>query len=166
MRLYVIRHGIAEPRTAKMKDADRPLTLKGRKRFQREVKALDRMGVRFDLLLTSPWTRAAETADFLRPLVAGDCVRTEALAKPPSPALLEKLEGECVAIVGHQPWLTELAAWLAFGVREQGKAIGLKKGGVLVLEGLPVPGGMVLQQQLTPKVLRGLSRRGRLRPAA
>lgn len=159
MRLYVIRHAIAEPRTGKMKDEDRALTLRGRKRFQREVKALDRLGVRFDRLLTSPWTRAAETAEFLRPLLMGESARTDALTQPPSDALLDKLAGESVAVIGHQPWLTELVAWLVFGSKEFGKAIDLKKGGVIVLEGVPAPGGMVLEQQLTPKVLRVLRRR-------
>lgn len=166
MRLYLIRHAIAEPRTGRMRDSQRALTLRGRKRMLREVKALRRMQVSFDRLLHSPWVRAAETAELLRPLSTAPLCQTETLARPPDEALLGELDGESVAVVGHQPWLTELAAWLAFGSKELGRGIRLKKGGVLVLDGEPTPGGMVLAAQLEPKLLRALVKKRRLLTAA
>jgi phosphohistidine phosphatase len=60
------------------------------------------------------------------------------------------------AVVGHEPWLTELIAWLAFGDPRHGEAIDLKKGGIVWLEGNSVPAGMMLCAMLPPKILREL----------
>ena len=59
-------------------------------------------------------------------------------------------------MVGHQSWLGELVAWLAFDDASLGASIDLKKGGVIWLEGTAVPGGMAVRAMLPPKVLRAL----------
>jgi phosphohistidine phosphatase len=51
MRLYLIRHGIAEPRRSGEPDAGRRLTEDGRARVVRSVKGVNRIGLRFDALL-------------------------------------------------------------------------------------------------------------------
>jgi phosphohistidine phosphatase len=58
--------------------------------------------------------------------------------------------------VGHEPWLGELVAWLAFGDTRFGEALVIKKAGVLWLEGTAVPGGMQLRASMPPKLLRAL----------
>ena len=156
MELFVIRHGIAVPGSMLLADAERPLTPQGRERFAQAVLGLQRLKIRFDRLYHSPWRRAAETAELLAPVLAGKAVDSPALARAPSQELLETLVGERVALVGHEPWMGELVAWLTTGALSDGSAFAFKRGGVAWLEGPPQPGQMVLQAFLPPKVLRTL----------
>jgi phosphohistidine phosphatase len=155
MELFVIRHAIAVPGSMLLADADRPLSPKGRARFSQAVMGLQRLKVRFDRLYHSPWLRAAETAELLAPVLDGKAVCSPALARAPSQALLDALVGERVALVGHEPWMGELVAWLTTGVPD-GSVFAFKRGGIAWLEGQPQPGHMVLQAFLPPKVLREL----------
>jgi phosphohistidine phosphatase len=154
MELLIIRHAPAVPRREGKEDELRTLTSRGRERFQRAVRGLESLGVRFDRLLYSPWKRAAQTAELLKPLVDGKSVATEHLAVLPRPALLGQLRGQRIAVVGHEPWLTQLLAWLTVGDAHFGTHFELKKGGVAWLEGTAKPGGMTLKALLTPKSLR------------
>jgi phosphohistidine phosphatase len=156
MELFVIRHGIAVPGSMLLADAERPLTPQGRERFAQAVLGLQRLKIRFDRLYHSPWRRAAETAELLVPVLAGKALDSPALARAPSQELLETLVGERVALVGHEPWMGELVAWLVTGAPSDGKAFAFKRGGVAWLAGAPQPGQMVLQAFLPPKVLRTL----------
>ena len=64
--LYVIRHGLAEERGDKWPDdAKRPLTEAGTDRLRKEARGLMKVGVSFDVILTSPLTRARQTAEVL-----------------------------------------------------------------------------------------------------
>lgn len=155
--LFLFRHAIAEPRQGGASDAERPLTRDGRRRFQDAVRGLDRFGLRFDRCVHSPWVRAAETAELLTPLVDGPIVATEQLAAPTSPALLAELEGDRVAVVGHEPWLGELVALLLHGDPTHGHAYRFRKGGAAWLDGRLAPAGMRMCGFLPPKVLRHLS---------
>jgi phosphohistidine phosphatase len=156
MELFIIRHGIAVPGSMLLADADRPLTPKGRKRFSQAVRGLQRLKVRFDRLYHSPWLRAVETAELLAPVLDGKAVDSAALARAPSQDLLDALMGERVALVGHEPWMGELVAWLTTGAPPHGHVFAFKRGGVAWLEGQPQPGQMVLQAFLPPKMLRKL----------
>jgi len=155
MELFVIRHAIAMPGSMLLADADRPLSPKGRARFAPAVMGLQRLKVRFDRLYHSPWLRAVETAELLAPVLDGKAVCSPALARAPSQALLDALVGERVALVGHEPWMGELVAWLTTGAPD-GSVFAFKRGGIAWLEGQPQPGRMVLQAFLPPKVLRAL----------
>jgi len=156
MELFVIRHAIAVPGRMLLADAERPLTPQGRERFAQAVLGLQRLKIRFDRLYHSPWRRAAETAELLAPVLAGKAVDSPALARAPSQDLLETLVGKRVALVGHEPWMGELVAWLTTGAPSDGSVFAFKRGGVAWLEGPPQPGHMVLQAFLAPKVLRAL----------
>jgi len=64
--LYLVRHAVAEERGADWPDdSQRPLTAEGSKRWRREAHGLAALGARPDLILTSPFTRARQTADLL-----------------------------------------------------------------------------------------------------
>ena len=156
MELFLIRHGIAAPGSAFRTDAERPLTPQGRERFAQAVMGLQRLGVRLDRLYHSPWLRAVETAALLRPVLDGEAVSSAALARPPSQALLQEIVGARVALVGHQPWLGELLAWLLTGDQADGSEFAFKRGGIAWLEGRPKPGRMALRAFLPPKVLQEL----------
>ncbi len=158
MQLYVIRHAIAEERREGRVDAERALTDKGKARFGRAVLGLRRLDVRFTEILTSPWRRASETADLLAPLSEREPTALETLAMPPGERLLEELaksETGTPALVGHEPWLSELIALLVVGDRGDGDPrFELKKGAVAHLVGSPRPGGMRLVALMPPKLLR------------
>lgn len=114
------------------------------------MRGLRRLDVRVDLLLHSPWRRAVETAALLAPLADGPVEPCAELAEAPSRALLTRMRGERVAVVGHEPWVGELVGWLVFGTPTA--ALPFKKGGVAWLEGVFAPGGMRLYAMLPPRV--------------
>jgi phosphohistidine phosphatase len=116
--LYLIRHGIAEERgEAWPDDTKRPLTDRGIARLKKEARALARIGVAFDVVLTSPLVRARQTADAVAstfeprpPIVAIESLSPGGTYQ----ALLADLEKQArrsrIALVGHEPGIGELAA--------------------------------------------------------
>ena len=162
--LYLIRHGIAEERgEAWPDDAKRPLTDRGINRLRKEARALARVGVAFDVVLTSPLVRTRQTAD----AVAGTfdprppIVAIESLAPDGSyQAVVADLEKQSrrtrIAIVGHEPGIGELAARL-IGAR---RPVEFKKGAVcrIDVDALPPAGAGALRWLLTPKILRALKK--------
>ena len=156
MDLYVVRHAIAEERRADLPDPERALTKRGRARFERSVVGLEALGIHLERVLTSPWARAAETAAFLLPIASARPILEEGLARDPDEDLLMAIASARVptALVGHEPWLSELVAWLVVGDARGGDArFAMKKGGVAHLRGIPRPGEMQLRALLPPKVL-------------
>ena len=168
MHLFVVRHAIAEDAEAGQDDAARELTSDGARKFKRAVQGLREMRWTFTRVLTSPWKRALQTAELLKPVTDGPTISTELLCDKPRPELFALIaestlaEGEeddtrhATALVGHEPWLSELIGWLAFGDPQRGEGLEIKKGSVVWLEGAAVPGGMKLRAILPPKVLREL----------
>jgi phosphohistidine phosphatase len=158
MQLYVIRHAVAEDAAPGQDDASRELTDAGERKFKKVVKGLRSLGWTFDRVLTSPWLRARRTAELLKPVSEDAPIETELLADSPGRELLALLAEHAVpslAVVGHEPWLSELVQWLVMADPHR-DAIELKKGGVAWLEGEPVPGAMKLRALVPPKLLREL----------
>jgi phosphohistidine phosphatase len=164
MHLYVIRHAIAEDAAPGDDDAARRLTPAGERKFRKAVQGLRKLDWRFERVLASPWQRAARTAELLGPVRDADPIASDLLCMPPTMellALLSEVTGPTkpdrgTAVVGHEPWLGELIAWLAFGDPKRGDSLALKKGGIAWLVGSAVPGGMELRAIMTPKLLRAL----------
>ncbi len=65
MDLYLLRHAIAEERSNDGSDSARALTPEGAEKMRIGARGLQRLGVHLDRLLTSPLTRARETADIV-----------------------------------------------------------------------------------------------------
>lgn len=137
MILYVIRHAIAAPIGPEGDDSQRPLTDEGRTRMYRIAAGLKEMGETLDLILTSPFLRATQTARIVaKELRLGKekVVQTESLAPGGQVAdLVKEINGryaglQGVAIVGHEPYLSALIALLISG--DPGLSITMKKGGV------------------------------------
>ncbi|HET6372506.1 MAG TPA: histidine phosphatase family protein [Candidatus Polarisedimenticolia bacterium] len=112
--LYLLRHGIAAPH-----GADPGLSDTGRERMRRQGRGLARLGLRPDLILTSPLARAEETARVLsETLGLEEAVRVEEELSPGCAAaeLISVLERHAAAgrllAVGHQPDLGVLAGSL------------------------------------------------------
>lgn len=158
MQLYVIRHAAAEDPGPGVDDTARELTDAGRTKLRQAVRGLRALDIRFERLLTSPWKRALQTARQLEPIAATPPLTTDLLTQPPRAELLALIaeRNETTAVVGHEPWLGELAAWLAFGDTRHGDALLIKKCGVLWLEGTAVPGGMQIRAAIPPRLLRAI----------
>jgi phosphohistidine phosphatase len=158
MHLYVIRHAAAADAAPGQDDASRALTADGERRFRKAVKGMRAMDLWFDRVLTSPWLRATQTAALLEPISDGRPIVTDLLARPPTADLFAAITApdDATAVVGHEPWLGELIAWLAFGDPRRGEALLLKKGSVTWLEGTVVPGGMMVRAMVPPKLLRSV----------
>lgn len=151
MQLTLIRHAIAADGAD---DFARPLTREGRARFITTVKTLKRLRVHFGSVLHSPKLRTTQTAALLTPVVDGEFTKSDLLMKPPTRALLHLLAHDDLAVVGHEPHLSSLLAWLVTGDLKKGARFELKKGAVARLEGHVEPGGMQLTALWTPKLLR------------
>jgi phosphohistidine phosphatase len=165
MRLYVVRHGIAEDE-ARGGDAARRLTPGGRAKMRLIARGLRRMRVSVHTLFTSPFARAAETAAIL---VAehGELPQPkelDALAQGKAPlesirALARQAKRGDLMIVGHEPGLSGIAAALLTGAPD-GMKIELKKGGVIALElDRVAPRRATLLWVSTPRALRRLGRK-------
>lgn len=152
MDLFVVRNAIAVPRGPEIQDAARPLSERGHERFCRVARGLGRLGIRFDRIYHSPWLRAVQTAEFLSN-IATETVVTPSLAQSPDQSLLDTLEGDVIALVGHEPWMSQTVSWLLTGDKH-GADFLYKKGGVAWLAGEPKPGGMLMRAFLPPKFLR------------
>ncbi len=141
MQLLLIRHADAGDADAARwpDDALRPLTEKGRKCQQRVAKRLTRHGLTPTLLLASPWLRAWQTAQLMAERAEYPApVACPALAADPSLRSLAAAIGRpprdaIVALVGHEPWLGQLASLLLAGDARR-VTISFPKSGVLGLE--------------------------------
>lgn len=153
MELLIVRHAIAEPAAPGQQDFERPLSERGIERFGQVVAALDRIELRIDLLLHSPLVRAVQTAELMAPLLVGAREETDLLAMPPSRQLLEGLDAERTALVGHEPWMSDLFCLLLTGNTDHADRFAMKKGAVAWLSGEAEPAGMNLVAHLPPRVL-------------
>ena len=162
MDLYLVRHGLAESRAAYGggDDPRRRLTEDGERRLRAVCHGLGRLGVEVDAQLSSSYARAWQTAEVLADELGWPAPeQLDALAPPvPAARCLEELveRGEAaLALVGHEPNLSELASLLLAG-EERAVSIDLRKAGVVCLRlpAAPAPRSAVLRWCATPKILR------------
>jgi phosphohistidine phosphatase len=167
MNLYIVRHAIAVERDTPGFDDDsqRPLTDNGRKKMKKIVKGLRQLEVELDLILTSPYVRARDTAEILADgFKMKDSVACSDNLIPPGnfDQLIAEITGKyqvnSLALVGHEPMLSSFVSFLATGNTEA--ALTLKKGGVCLLaaEDLHQERRAVLQWLLTPAIMVELSK--------
>jgi len=166
MELLIIRHAIAFERDRHRwrYDAARPLSPAGMRRARKAAAGLKAFCKAPDHLLTSPLVRARQTAQILTE-VAGWPTPTEATELSPGEgapavlALLGKVRGKLVAVVGHQP---ELGALLTACLLGDGEAlpIEMKKNAVACVsfQGTARAGHAALKWLATPRMLRGFRR--------
>jgi phosphohistidine phosphatase len=156
MLLLLIRHAHAGERDPDRwpDDRDRPLTDKGRKIQRKMSRALGKL----DLVPTM--VLATETADILvRELgLASPAIPCEPLAASPDFSRLaddigEPGSGAIVALVGHSPWMEELAS-LLLADSPAGLRIDFPKSGVMGIDlAQPAPGAGELRFFLRPKMV-------------
>src|SRR5512138_859686 len=129
MDLYVVRHAIAVERGTPgyEEDGQRPLTDNGRKKMKRIVKGLRDLDIRLDKILTSPYMRARDTARILAEgfKMKDEIAFTDNLIPPGNfdkliDEIVEKYNVDSLALVGHEPMLSQLISFLMTGNSEAG----------------------------------------------
>lgn len=164
LTLIVVRHAQAEdPETfaeSGSPDCDRPLTAQGVKRMKRAARGLREVLDGVDRIFCSPCARAEHTARILAgELEHGTVERTEQLAPGAEPeALARWLDGLSakgrVMLVGHEPDLSRLIAWLCAGSGQS--LVEMKKGAACAvrLDGPPARGRGTIVWLITQGQLR------------
>ncbi len=164
MEIFLLRHGAAVERGTRGFDDDsaRPLTPKGRRQLRKTVTAMKKLERKFDLILSSPFLRARQTAEIVatglklkKRLKFSNALAPGGLAS----VLIRQLGREKpaparVLLVGHEPDLSRLVSLFATG----GLLLELdfKKGGLCKLESEKLHAGKcaTLAWLLTPKQMR------------
>src|SRR5579863_3087078 len=72
MDLYILRHAIAEERNPSGRDSERRLTEEGREKMRNAAKGMKALELEFDLILSSPYARAKETAEIVAKVFGSD----------------------------------------------------------------------------------------------
>jgi phosphohistidine phosphatase len=125
MKLYLLRHAFAAKRDGiEDDDHNRPLTPKGIKKMHQNAKGMKVLGLSFDLILSSPYLRAKQTAEivlqdlkiennkiaFTKNLIPG--ASFEKLIREINTRFLNATN---ILLVGHEPHLTQLISFLLTG---------------------------------------------------
>lgn len=119
MRITLIRHGEAGEDASR--DEERSLTKGGRAEVRRVGEGLERAGVHFGAVITSPLVRAVQTAEITASAVGyrGRILVSDKLIPDAFPAgvmsLLATLANagkKSIALVAHEPVLSRVAAML------------------------------------------------------
>ena len=166
MKLYLIRHSNAVElgEADYADDSQRPLTEKGCEKMESIAAALNRTGVQPDLIVSSPYVRARQTAEILaqglqynREIELNEALIPMGEAEALIGEINEKYAVQELVLVGHEPSLSVLIGTLTSGNPDM--AITLKKGSVCCLEAddLRVERKASLEWLLTPKILSALS---------
>ncbi len=119
MRIYLLRHGIAEDASPRVPDFKRQLTGEGRKKLSAVLRLARHAEVQPGLVISSPLVRAMETAEMTREAlrVEAPVHQTRALEPDRGPhQVWEELRGlrnlDEVLLAGHEPLLSSLTAFL------------------------------------------------------
>lgn len=141
MKLYILRHGdAAEHGDPRYKENERPLTTKGIQRTKQLAHVLREMEITMDAILTSPLTRARETAEIVaRGMKLQDAPSASEHLAPSGnmEELVHQLNTirpvpKNILLVGHEPYLSGFISLLCTG--GPGLPMVFKKGALCRLE--------------------------------
>lgn len=153
MTLYFLRHGDAGPAAPSNDDA-RELTADGVAALRRAADLWKRLNLRPDVVISSPLTRARQTAELLCEGIgfAGQPALDERLRpgagwEQLARALADHPGAARVMFVGHEPDLPQVVAQLTGA-----SSVRMRKGGLACVEfyGVPEPGAGELAWLLDP----------------
>jgi len=123
MELYIVRHGDALDREdpAVTSDEMRPLTERGRAEVGTMAALMGRLGIKPELVLTSPLVRARQTAEIITdalgpkggPTVSDELVYGGSMAAVLNDILAHGRPAQ-VVLAGHMPSVGEMIGWLAW----------------------------------------------------
>ncbi len=151
--LYLIRHGIAAERELYLSDEERPLTKEGDRKTRKVAQKLLDLGLKFDIVLSSPLVRARQTAEILISAGLSSQLKNFPELAPDGDINFwldwyqawSQTGGKSLALVGHQPDLGNWAELLVWG--EAREVLVVKKAGVIGVN-LPETGSWLGQSQL------------------
>ena len=120
MKVYLMQHALAY---SSQEDQERPLSPAGIDQAKAAAKGIKRLGLTFDLIVTSPKRRAHQTAALIAEGVRfphSDIMTSEVVLPQGQPQeLLDLLQKESpqssVLVVGHMPQLAKLSSQLLQG---------------------------------------------------
>ncbi|HUJ62976.1 MAG TPA: histidine phosphatase family protein [Kofleriaceae bacterium] len=117
MNVYLVRHGDAVPQEEAGSDRDRWLSPRGREAARVLARLLRDQRLELDAIVCSPLPRAVQTAellaaglDYLRGIASLRCL--EPAAQPQLAAAAITRAGDAVLVVGHEPSISALGAFL------------------------------------------------------
>jgi len=162
MELYLLRHGLAYERDPKKFPDDRlrPLTVEGLEKIREIVRGMLKLGVEFDAIFDSGYTRARQTAEAVTDAYRIDSLDIhEVPALEPDhdpeeiiPVLNSVKDAKRVLLVGHEPNLGKLARYLT---TRDNLTVDFKKGALCRIDLDTIKRGTgKLMSLLPPKVLR------------
>lgn len=161
MQVLLVRHAIAVERGSAgyQDDRARPLTAAGRERMKEAAKGIKQLFAPQEIL-TSPLLRARQTAEILQDAFGVPVIQLDALARGDHQATLRQLSGPDSArsaLVGHEPWMSELLSLLLTGAATSVVST-FKKGACALVTsaGRPEPGHCTLEWFMQPSALRRL----------
>src|SRR5246127_1461784 len=166
MQLYIVRHGIAVDREDPNcpPDPDRFLTQEGIEKARQVAKGVSEIGAAPDLLISSPYLRAYQTAEIFADELGYSkqkIRKTDQLLPGAEPLqlyreLAKDKDLSAVFVVGHAPHLDDL---IATAIGSKHHISSLKKAGVALVElkRLVPPSGQLVWLS-TPKLLRKIGK--------
>jgi phosphohistidine phosphatase len=169
MELFILRHGEAGLRSSSLAgDRKRPLTSAGKVEISEIAKALKIIGLKFDLVITSPLKRAYGTAMIVSDVFnIGNKVQVwnELAPEGKKTDVYQKIsqlkEEYAILMVGHQPLLGEMANDMIHKGKSSPCNLLLKKGGIVRIRLLTksnVPRGE-LRWLITPRILKNICKK-------
>lgn len=168
MDLFILRHGEAD-KSSDGGDFARPLTVDGKKDTTNVAKWLKTLGVKFDVILTSPLKRARQTASIVAKIfnIENKLMNSDELQPQGSRTeLYRKLsskqfqEESTVLLVGHEPYLSSLISDI-ISETDASSRIVLKKAGLAKIRITSHSAQTVqgeLECLLTPKLVKNISK--------
>ncbi|MBI3784449.1 MAG: phosphohistidine phosphatase SixA [Deltaproteobacteria bacterium] len=138
--IFVVRHGIAAARSNAGRDAQRGLTSAGKRNMRIIASSLGRLRVVPDVILTSPFKRAEQTAAILAGALvdSGSYEILDALAPGHTAgdivkALYGHRDKPRLMLVGHEPGVSQLVSYLLTRSTDA-LELRFKKGGIAAIE--------------------------------
>jgi phosphohistidine phosphatase len=117
VKLYLMRHAEAVPATSELSDSDRYLTARGREMSRIVARLVREEGVAIDAVVTSPLARAVQTAELVADgvdfLGVVEVLPSLGPERHPRHAAEEVVtRGNAILVVGHEPTIGQLGAFL------------------------------------------------------
>jgi phosphohistidine phosphatase len=165
MVIYFLRHANAGQKhfSDPGKDEKRPIDKIGEQQSHDVGRAMASIGVTANVIVSSPLTRAMQTAEIVsqelgheEKLVIDEALRPEATFEQFKALLNRHKDKAAILVVGHDPSMTEFVNQVLSGGRPLA-AIEMKKGGVAKVE-LELRRPAVLKWCMPPKVVQKIQR--------
>jgi phosphohistidine phosphatase len=165
MVIYFLRHANAGSKhfSDPVKDEKRPIDKLGEEQSHDVGRALAYLGVTANVIISSPLTRAMQTAQIVsqeigyeEKIVLDDALRPEATFEKFKALLNRHKDKPAIMVVGHDPSMTEFVNRVLSGGAPLA-AVEMKKGGVAKVD-IEIRRQAVLRWCITPKVVQKIQR--------